>query len=172
MTLGELKSGFFGYKKTSVYQYITSMEEKFSAMLAAKEEEAGKAAERYQQRIDALEAELRQIKEQYEAQRSEQLVIANTLMEAQRYAEKVKRETEQKRQEAQQRLEEAAAEKNRELEGYSKQIQDLRAQFLAALREMDDTAGQLEKRAEQLRESGCGQNLSLFCRRTGTWDQE
>ena len=60
MTLGELKSGFFGFKKASVYQYITSMEEKFSSMLTAKDEEASKAAEQYQQDRIPLTEELAQ----------------------------------------------------------------------------------------------------------------
>ena len=172
MTLGELKSGFFGFKKASVYQYITNMEEKFSSMLTAKDEEASKAAEQYQQRIDGLEKELNQLREQYEAQRNEQVVIANTLMEAQRYAERMKREAEQKQQEAQRQLEEASAVQNRELERYRGQIQQLRAHFITMLKDMDGTAGRLEEKMEQLQEPGQTQNLSLFCRRTGTWDQK
>lgn len=36
MKLDQLKKGFWGYKKASVYEYITMMEEEFSEKLAEK----------------------------------------------------------------------------------------------------------------------------------------
>lgn len=36
MKLDQLKKGFWGYKRASVYEYITMMEEEFSEKLAEK----------------------------------------------------------------------------------------------------------------------------------------
>lgn len=165
MAPGELKSGFFGYQKASVYQYITRLEEQFSTKLIEKDAEAKKAAAEYQQRIEVLEQELEEARQQCEAQKNEQLVIANTLLEAQRHAEHLKQETAQKQQEAQQRLEEETAKQARELEGYRDQVRQLREFLLTMLKEMDTSAGQLEQKIEQIQASFPEQNLSLFHRR-------
>lgn len=37
MNLDQLQTGFFGYKKFSVYEYITMMEEEFSTKLSEKD---------------------------------------------------------------------------------------------------------------------------------------
>ena len=39
MNLDNLQKGFFGYKKSSVYEYISSMEEEFSERLLEKDED-------------------------------------------------------------------------------------------------------------------------------------
>lgn len=165
-TLGNLKSGLFGYQKAGVYQYITQLEEQFSAKLLEKEAEAKSAAEEYQKRIELLEQELRETRQQFEAQRNEQVVIANTLLEAQRYAERLKQEAAQKQQEVQRQLEEETAKQTRALEGYQKQVHQLRESLQAMLEGMDRTAEQLEQRMEQVREDCPEQNLSLFQRKT------
>ena len=87
MTLDELRSGFFGYQKASVYRYITSLEEQFSFKLVEKDAAAKRAAEQYQEKINQLEQELQAVREQCETQKNEQMVIAHTLLDAQRYAE-------------------------------------------------------------------------------------
>lgn len=104
MTIKELKTGLFGYQKVGVCQYITDLEEQFAAKLAEKEEEARRAAEEYQKRIRALEEELQEARRDSDAQRADQLVIAGTLLEAQRYAGQLRQEAEQAKQEAQDRL--------------------------------------------------------------------
>ena len=131
MTLDELRSGFFGYQKASVYRYITSLEEQFSSKLVEKDAAAKRAAEQYQERINQLEQELQAVREQCETQKNEQMVIAHTLLDAQRYAEQMKQESAQKQQEAQRCLDEQVAEKNRELERYRSQVQELRKLFLS-----------------------------------------
>lgn len=167
MTLDELKRGFFGYQKASVYRYITSLEEQFSNKLVEKDEAAKKAAEQYQEKIHSLEQELQAVREQCETQKSEQMVIAHTLLEAQRYAEVMKKETAQKQQEAQQRLAEQITAKNRELALYLSQIENLRKEFLSMLKEMDSTADQLEKKLQDVQADCPDQNLSLFHRKAG-----
>ena len=46
MRLDEIKRGFWGYKKDSVYQYVALMEEDFSAKLLKKDEQLKEAVER------------------------------------------------------------------------------------------------------------------------------
>ena len=45
MNLDNLQKGFFGYKKSSVYEYISSMEEEFSERLLEKDEDTKKKEE-------------------------------------------------------------------------------------------------------------------------------
>ena len=90
MKIEDLKVGFWGYKKFSVYQYITHLEEQFSAKLLEKDEENRSLLEKERQRSQKLEEELKNLRKQYEVQRDEQLLVANTLMEARRYAERLK----------------------------------------------------------------------------------
>ena len=56
MKAEELKTGLWGFKKFSVYQYITSLEESFSSKLLEKDEENRAALVREQQRAQELEA--------------------------------------------------------------------------------------------------------------------
>lgn len=167
MTLSELKSGFFGYRKTSVYQYITSLEEQFSSKLMEQEAQARKDAEQYQQRIQQLEEELAAIREQYETQRSQQLVVADTLLDAQRWAGQLRQEAEEQRQQASQQLEEEVGRQNRELERYRAQVQALREAFRSTLQELDGQAAKLEEQVDETLAAAPDHNLSLFQRRTG-----
>ncbi len=167
MTLDELRSGFFGYQKASVYRYITSLEEQFSSKLVEKDAAAKRAAEQYQEKINQLEQELQAVREQCETQKNEQMVIAHTLLDAQRYAEQMKQESAQKQQEAQRCLDEQVAEKNRELERYRSQVQELRKLFLSMLKEMDGTASQLEEKIQTVQADCPDQNLALFHRKAG-----
>ena len=64
MKLDQLKKGFWGYKKASVYEYITMMEEEFSEKLAEKVTEQKTQEEQYRTQIAALEKELNQYHKQ------------------------------------------------------------------------------------------------------------
>ena len=55
MNLDNLQKGFFGYKKSSVYEYISSMEEEFSERLLEKDEDTKKKEEEYKEKIRQLE---------------------------------------------------------------------------------------------------------------------
>ena len=56
--MGELKRGFWGYKKDSVYRYIVSMEEDASARVAEKEARLEKLEAESKQQIAGLESAL------------------------------------------------------------------------------------------------------------------
>lgn len=164
MKAEQLKTGFWGYKKFSVYQYITALEEEFSAKLLETERESQAALAQERQRCQQLEEQLSQLRKQYEAQRSEQLLIANTLLEAQRYAEQLKKETDQREEQIRLQLEQTLARRDGELEEYAQQLQRLRENFCAMLQEMDGAAQQLEEQLEQIRPAELEQNLTLFQR--------
>ena len=116
MQIKELKTGFRGYRKESVYRYIASLEEDFSRKLLEKDSQSAKTIAQFEQRIEELETELRALKKENEEQRNRQMMIANTLLEAQAYAARLQAETLRQEQEAQKLIEEEAQKQYQELE--------------------------------------------------------
>ena len=165
MTLDALKTGFWGYQKAGVLQYITSLEEQFSTKLAEKEQAYQDSMGQAQDRIRQLEAELETLRRQHEAQTAEHVLISSTLLEAQRYAEQRKAQAEEAAAAAQRQLDESFARKNAELACYAGQIQQLREHFRSVLRDMDGSAQLLSRSTEAVQESCPDQNMSLFQRR-------
>ena len=165
MKTEDLKTGFWGYRKFSVYQYITELEENFSTRLLEQEEETKRLLEAERERARQLEEELNRLRKEYEDQKQEQMLIASTLMEAQRYAERLRAESEEERQTAQQRLEEEEARQNGRLERYADDIDRLRELLRTMLQEMDASAEQLARTMDQVRPEPSEGNLSLFRRR-------
>lgn len=164
MKITDLKTGFWGYNKFSVYQYITALEESFSAKLLEKDEEHRVLLEQERRRTQQLEDELRGLRQQYESQKREQALIANTLVEAQRYAEQLRAESEAHEQAAQQQLDKAAARQQQELAQYDARLRQLRELFLSIVQEMDGSAERLADEIEQVRADAPEGNLSLFRR--------
>ena len=80
MRLDELKKGFWGYKKESVYQYIAAMEDKAARKLAQQQEQAEKEADKAQKRICELEEALKILREENKALYQDQIHISETLM--------------------------------------------------------------------------------------------
>ena len=160
-----LKTGFWGYQKFSVYQHITALEAQFSAKLLEQEEEYRGQLEQERQRSLQLEEELQALRQKYEEQRSEQLLIANTLVEAQRCAELLKTQAEEREAQARQQLEEALNRREEDLKQYDARIQRLRELFRSLLQEMDDSAEQLVVDLTEVRESAPDRNMSLFYRK-------
>lgn len=164
MKTEELKTGFWGYQKFSVCQYITSLEEQFSAKLLEKDEESRMLLDKERQRVRQLEEELAELRQKYEAQCNQQQLISSTLVQAQRYAETLKAESEAQQQQAQQRLEEELAQRDQELERYSARLNQLRELFQVVLREMDASTDQLSDALDEARAEAPG-NMTLFCRK-------
>ena len=150
MQIKELKTGFRGYRKESVYRYIASLEEDFSRKLLEKDSQSAKTTAQFEQRIEELETELRALKKENEEQRNRQMMIANTLLEAQAYAARLQAETLRQEQEAQKLIEEEAQKQYQELEGYGKKVKDIRDSFASLLKELDREAEKFEQRAEAL----------------------
>lgn len=163
MRVEELKTGFWGYKKFSVYQYIADLEKSFSAKLLEKDQEGRELLEKERARVHQLEEELHALQQQYDAQQKEQTLIAATLVEAQRYAELLKAQSEEREQAAQQQLKEALAQKDQELQQYDERIQQIRELFQTALQEMEHSTDHLAAEIDAVRADAPCEDLSPFC---------
>ena len=161
-----LRIGLFGFQKSSVFQYISAIEEEFSTKLMEKDAQTQKNDEQLLLRIRQLEEELSDVKEQFEKQKNEQMMVANTLLDAQRYAESLKKETEEREREAQQRLDNLARKKQQELEEYQVQIQHLRGMFHTLLSKLDGETHELEQCTKTIKDNVPDQNMSLFLCKT------
>lgn len=148
MRMDELKRGFWGYKKDSVYRYIVSMEEKASKQLAEKEEKLGQLEAEMKQKIAELEGEgkkqvaeleatLAALREENAALRENQAAVFHTMMEAQKYADQLRADSAIQSQEAQKRLADAVSQQTQQLEEYLAQVQQIRAVIQERLRGFD-----------------------------------
>lgn len=122
MRLDELKKGFWGYKKESVYQYIAAMEDKAARKLAQQQEQAEKEADKAQKRICELEEALKILREENKALYQDQIHISETLMEAQKYSRKMNEETARRAEEANKEMETAFQVHRDRLEEYGKKV--------------------------------------------------
>ncbi len=136
MKLDQLKKGFWGYKKASVYEYINMMEEEFSEKLAGKVTEQ-REEEEYRTQITSLEEELSRVRKELEEQKKEQMNVAAALMEAVRYKDELQQEAQEKMQEERAAWEKKLEEGAKELNGYQKQIAKVREMVQGLLQSMD-----------------------------------
>ena len=156
MTLKELKTGLFGYRKTDVYQYITELEEQFSTKLSERDRQMETITRQYERQLADLEHHLKAL------QSLEQERTVSSAPTADRpELQKMESETEA----VQRRLEEQLAAQDRELEHYDQQLHQLRQLFHDMLLEMDASAEGLEEHLETTKAAGRGRNMSLFRRR-------
>ena len=161
MNLAKLKTGF-GYQKSSVYACIAEVEEEFSAKLLEQERKAKENEERYLARIKELEKELEGSRSQAEKNLGDQLMIAHTLMDAKRYGEALKRETQEQEKTVRRKLDQEREQLQNELERCGAQIQELRSFLHGMLARMDGEAQEAQEKVDQVNE----RNLGLFQRRT------
>lgn len=166
MKLESLKKGLFGYQKASVYRYITAVEEEFSARLIEKDEHTKHMEEQYLSKIRSLEQELQETKQALDAQKNEQAMIANTLLDAKRYATQLKEETAQKEQALRKQIAEDLIKKQQELDRYAAQIDMIRTSFANMLANMDSEAKSLQEQTKVVREAAPERNMSLFVRKS------
>ena len=142
MRMDELKRGLWGYKRDSVYHYIVSVEEKASARLTEKDTLLEKAEEEAQRRVSELEAVIASLREENASLRENQATVFSTMLEAQKYAEQLRTDSERQRQQAQEQLAAAVQQKSRQLDCYQEQIHQLRAAIRELLKDFD---GRLEE---------------------------
>ena len=155
MKLDQLKKGFWGYKKASVYEYITMMEEEFSEKLAEKVTEQKKQEEEYRTQITSLEKEL-------EEQKKEQMTVAAALMEAVRYKDELQQEAREKMQEERAAWEKKLEEGEKELNGYQKQIAKVREMIQGLLQSMDAKSEEVEMQIQTVKAACPRHNMTLF----------
>lgn len=146
--MDELQRGFWGYKKDSVYRYIVSMEEKASKQLAEKDARLAQLEADMKQQIAELEGEGKKqlaeleatvaaLREENAALRENQVVVFHTMMEAQKYADRLRADSAMQSQEAQKRLSDAVGRQTRQLEEYLAQVQQIRAVIQDRLKGFD-----------------------------------
>ena len=164
MNIENLKTGLFGFKKTSVFQYISEIEERFSEKLAEKDEFARTNEAQYRARVAQLEADLLDARQQLDAQRNDQWMISATLLDAHRYADTLKKETEKTESAACRQLNDILRQKQLEIEHYAVQISELQAMFRELLRKMDHEAQLLCEHTQEVAAACPECNMSLFAR--------
>lgn len=166
MKLDQLKKGLWGYRKTDVYAYITEAEQEFSARLAEQESQHQKSEQQYLERIDALEQELRAVKEQLEQQRSEKMEIASTLMAATQYGESLRRDAREQARREREDWERQLDDARRELDQYRGRIAAVRETVCAALHAMEDQTQDAEQQVEAVEAVCPSHNMTLFERKS------
>ncbi|MGI5959147.1 MAG: hypothetical protein ACOX60_07020 [Massiliimalia sp.] len=171
MKLDDLKKGFWGYQKSSVYQYIAFVEEEFSMKLMEKDAQLRTNEEQYCKRIRQLEEELQEIRQKYESQKEEEMMIASTLLDAQHFAQILRAETEQKEQEEYQKWEEELSKNQKELNQYHLRVMDLREKFCSLLHAMDEEVQNFEQQIQALKQASPDKNMTLFERKTESEDE-
>lgn len=138
MRLDELKKGFWGYQKEGVCRYIAQLE---AEAQAKREEEIRQLEEASQKRAAELEEALRAAQEENAALRAEQASIADTLIQAQKYALRIREEADEFEREAHERVQAKVDRKLQELEEYAAAADALKEQLHALL---EDTLGKTE----------------------------
>ena len=98
MRLDELKKGLWGYKKEGVYRYIMNLEEESSQKLAEKDEKMAQQEAQAQSRIGELERTVEALREENTSLKANQSAVFATLLEAQRYAERLREESARREQ--------------------------------------------------------------------------
>lgn len=161
MNLDNLKKSFFGYQKESVCQYISCMEEEFRDRLLEKDGDIKKMEEKYQLKIQQLEKELQETKNQLDAKVKEQMMIGETLMEARRYAESLKEEARSQQEKMRQQLEKQMEESKKELVCYRKEISNMRKVFADMVCAMDKQAEELDAQMRQMEETSVLNNQEM-----------
>ena len=141
MRLDELKRGLWGYKKDSVYHYIVSVEEKASARLAEKDARLEKMEEDAKRQVSELEAAIKVLREENAALRENQATVFSTMLEAQKYADQLRADSDRQMQQFQRQLAATVQQKNQQLENYQEQIRQLRTMIQEILKDFD---GRLE----------------------------
>ena len=176
MQLDELKKGFWGYQKEGVFQYITAREEEFSRRLREKEAQADQALQRAQTRVQeleqeavdawsrvrALEQELQSLREERDALRKQQAMVADALLDARAYAGRLREESMAREEDARAQLRCALDRDLAELSGYRNKISALRLALQSALEGFDRRSEELERQAEVLASASPSGLLTLL----------
>ena len=164
MRIDEMKKGFWGYKKESVFQYIAEQEETYSHRLQEQTASAEQQLQQYRKRVDELEEELRRMQAELSQARKHQDMISDALLEAQACAERMRMETQAREQAAQEAVRKTLSAEMAELDRYQAKIADLRRYLQQTLQEFSKAADRMEQKAAELTGESPAQNLTLFQR--------
>jgi len=163
--MDELKRGFWGYRRDSVYRYIVLLEEEASKRVAEKEARIDRLEAESQRQIAELEREHKRkmadleavtaaLREENRVLRDNQELVFSTMLEAQKYAGQLKADSVRQARQAQEKLSAAMQRENQRLSGYAKQVQQLRSVIQGLLEELDGRAEDVERAIERLQAPG------------------
>lgn len=156
MRLDEIKKGFWGYNKEEVCRYIAQLEAKAQAK---KEEELRRQEEASSKRVAELEEALRAVREENEVLRREQASIADTLIQAQKYAQQIRDEADEFEREAHGRVQASVDRRLQELEEYSAAADVLKEQLHALLKDTLGKTEDIQRELNILHDKGPDSNL-------------
>lgn len=176
MQLDEIKKGLFGYQKDGVLQYLAEKEEELSKQLLEKDAQSEQALQQAQKRISELERtsadnwakvrrleqEIQSLQGELENLRQQEAMVADTLIDAQTYAQQIRENSQAQEAQVQERLRAALDRDFGRLEDYRMKILTLRRALQSTLREFDQRADRLEQQMEDLSHASPAQNLTLL----------
>lgn len=125
MTLDSLETAMFGYKKSSVFRYVTETEQAFSARLLAQEQDAHQKEAQLQARIQQLEEECDALRRQLAEQQENRIRLSGLLADAERLVEKVQTESVSREQEIRRMLDEEQAVRQQAFAPYLAQLRSV-----------------------------------------------
>lgn len=161
MRMDELEQGFWGYKKDSVYHYIVYLEEEASKRAAEKDarmirletegqQQLLELERAHKKQVTDLEAVLAALREENRALRDNQELVFSAMPEAQGDAGQIKADSARQARQAQEELSAAVQKENQKLDGYVRQIRQLRSVLQDLMEEFDGQAEYVEKAMERL----------------------
>ena len=162
MRLEELKKGLWGYKKDSVFQYISQQEEQFTQKMAEKDAQLEQTSRQDRARIQDLEQENRTLKEELIRLRAQQDQISQAILDARSSAEILKAESRAQEEKARETVRRALEQDLTVLENFRQQVADLHRAIQAAMKGLEQQAEEMEQQAEELLEAAPQENLTLF----------
>ncbi len=186
MQLEEMKMGFFGYQKSAVQQYLANQEAEFSKQLQEKDAQAEQAVQQAKKRIEELEQasadnwarvhrleqELQSLQAELDGLRQQEAMVADTLLDAQTYAQQIRENSQIQEAQVQEQLRAALDRDFGRLEDYRMKILTLRRALQGTLREFDQRAERLEQQMEDLSHASPAQNLTLLHFQDGVEPEE
>lgn len=138
MRLDEIRKGFWGYRQEDVRRFAAQLEAEAQAKC---EEALHRQREESDRHAAQLEEALRSALEENETLRAEQASVGDTLLQAQKYAQKIREEADEFERDAQARVQASVDRQLQELESYSAAADALKEQLHQLLK---DTLGKTE----------------------------
>ena len=167
MHISELKKGFFGYQKESVYQYISLLNEEIAQKLAEKEQKNEALIQDLQKQNAALRQKIEVMEQENQQFRQMHSAVSNSIIDAQNYAAQLKMETQKQEQALREQMEAEIARQQNSLKAHIEQIDDFRSHLKAMLEQVDSSLQQSRHQAASLIQ----QNLTI-CTENIEYEQE
>lgn len=162
MRLEELKKSIWGYQKDAVFRYITEQEDAFSQKMAEKDALLERTDRQAQARIQELEQENREMKEELGRLREQQDRIAQAILDARASAETMKAESRAQEEAARETVRQTLEKDLAELTRYRDKAASLKKAIQTAMKEMEEQTQEMEQQAQELYEATSAGNLTLF----------